>query len=144
MTTHETIYVGQTEVQFIADAAQTRGALSVFTAAVPPGAKAPPAHFHDVEEVVYGLEGVLTFHVNGTRHEIRPGDSLIIPGGVEHRFENVHEGLAKVLTVQTPGIIGPDFYREAGAVLNAGGPPDPARMVQIMARHGLTAIPPRA
>jgi quercetin dioxygenase-like cupin family protein len=142
--TSEVIHLGQTQVQFIATAEQTRGALSIFTAAVAPGAKAPPAHFHDVEEVVYGLEGVLTFYVDGVRMELQPGESLLITANVEHRFANESDAPAKVLTVQTPGTIGPDFYRESAALLGAGGPPDPARMVAIMTKHGLMAVPPKA
>jgi hypothetical protein len=46
--------------------------------------------------------------------------------------------------VITPAAIGPQYFREAGAVINAaaGGPPDRAKMAEIMRRHGLTPVPP--
>jgi hypothetical protein len=47
--------------------------------------------------------------------------------------------------VITPAAIGPDYFRETFALLNAaaGGPPDKARLLEIMRRHGLTpALPP--
>ena len=42
--------------------------------------------------------------------------------------------------------IGPEYFREAFAVLNAaaGGPPDRAKMAEIMRRHGLTPAVPSA
>jgi hypothetical protein len=53
-----------------------------------------------------------------------------------------------VLTVQTPGTIRPDFYREVGeaiaAAKAAGVAPEPSQMVGIMNRHGLTPVPPKA
>jgi hypothetical protein len=37
----------------------------------------------------------------------------------------------------------PQFFREAAEVISAaaGGPPDRAKMVEIMRRHGLTPAP---
>jgi hypothetical protein len=47
--------------------------------------------------------------------------------------------------VITPAAIGPEYFREAFGVLNAanGGPPDKAKMMEIMRRHGLTPAPPQ-
>ena len=40
----------------------------------------------------------------------------------------------------TPGVLGPDYFNEIAAVLNAaaGGPPDRAAIGEVMRRHGLT------
>ena len=47
--------------------------------------------------------------------------------------------------IVTPGVLRSDYFREAGAVLDAaaaaGRPPDPAEMVAVMRRHGLTPAP---
>ena len=50
---------------------------------------------------------------------------------------------AKALAIVTPGILGPDFFREVGAVVAAaaGGPPDMAKVGEVMRRHGLTQAP---
>ena len=44
----------------------------------------------------------------------------------------------------TPAAIGPQYFRETAAVFNeaAGGPPDRAKLAEIMRRHGLTPAPP--
>jgi hypothetical protein len=38
----------------------------------------------------------------------------------------------------------PDYFREIHGVLasNPGGPPDVAKMAEVMRRHGLTPAPP--
>jgi hypothetical protein len=82
--------------------------------------------------------------VDGKTYELKPGESLVVPKGVDHHFDNRHEGLARGMTVQTPGTIGPDYYREMAAILNAGGPPDMARVQETMRKHGLVAVPPKA
>ncbi len=50
---------------------------------------------------------------------------------------------AKALAVVTPGILGPDYFREVAAILDAaaGGPPDFAALGDVMRRHGLTPAP---
>jgi hypothetical protein len=49
----------------------------------------------------------------------------------------------KALCAITPAAIGPKFFRESAAVINAaaGGPPDRVKMADIMRRHGLTPAP---
>jgi quercetin dioxygenase-like cupin family protein len=109
---------------------------------VAPGAKVPAAHSHDAyEETIYGLAGVLTMTVEGRVTEIGPGNVLCIPRGAVHRFDNLHAEEARALAVVTPGLLGPDFFREVGAVLRAaaGGPPDHPAIAEVMRRHGLTA-----
>jgi hypothetical protein len=48
-----------------------------------------------------------------------------------------------MLAVITPGILGPDYFREIAAVVKAaaGGPPDHAAIAAVMRRHGLTPAP---
>jgi hypothetical protein len=45
-----------------------------------------------------------------------------------------------MLAVVTPGVLGPGFFRELGAVIADanGGPPDRGRIGEVMRRHGLT------
>jgi hypothetical protein len=45
--------------------------------------------------------------------------------------------------VASPAAIGPEYFREiaAATAAAAGGPPDVARLVDIMRRYGLTPAP---
>ena len=104
----------------------------------------PIAHSHDAyEETIYGLEGTLTWTVDGRQVDVGPGEALCIPRGVVHRFDNEHDDDARMLAIVTPGILRPDYFREMAAVVEAaaGGPPEPAALAEVMRRHGLTPAP---
>lgn len=144
LATPEEIRLGQITIRFLLEGAASGGTVSMFEFEVPPGAKVPLAHSHDAyEETLYGLEGTITFTVNGQPTEIGPGDVLCIPRGAVHRFDNLHAAKSKTLAVVTPGILSPDYFREIAAIAKAaaGGPPDPAAIAAVMRRHGLTPAP---
>jgi hypothetical protein len=85
----------------------------------------------------------VTWTLEGRQTDVGPGEVLCIPRGVVHRFDNDHGVDAKVLAIVSPGILGPDYFREIAAVVAAatGGPPDPAALAEVMRRHGLTPSP---
>jgi quercetin dioxygenase-like cupin family protein len=146
MTTamREEIKIGEMTIRFLLEGQQSAGSVAVFEFDVPAGAKVAAAHSHDgYEETIYGLEGVLTWTIEGTANDIGPGEVLCIPRGAVHQFDNTHDVDAKALAIVTPGILGPDFFREVGAILDAaaGGPPDFAALGEVMRRHGLTPAP---
>ena len=136
-------------VRFLVSGENSNGSVAAFELMVPGAQRLPaPAHSHDhYEETIYGIDGVLTWTVDGKPIEVGPGEALCIPRGAVHRFDNNGTRDAKALCVITPAAIGPDYFREAFGLLNAaaGGPPDKAGMMEIMRRHGLTpAMPPPA
>lgn len=142
----ETIRIGPLGIRFLLTGNDTNGSVSVFEVTVPAGQKlAAPAHKNDAyEETLYGIEGVLTWTVDGNAIEVGPGQALCIPRGAIHRFDNFGTQDAKQLSVVTPAIMSPAYFREAGEVVNAarGGPPDAARMVEVFRRHGMTIAAP--
>lgn len=145
VTTHDEIKVGDLVIRFLVEGRQSAGSLALFEFDVPAGARVPVAHSHDAyEETIYGLEGVLTWLVDGTSIEVGPGGTLVIPRGAVHRFDNAGDADATALAIVTPGTLGPDYFRDVAAVLNtaAGGPPDLAAVATVMRRHGLTPAPP--
>jgi quercetin dioxygenase-like cupin family protein len=143
-STTEQITVGPMAIRFLLDSGASGGSVAVFEFDVPAGARLPGPHSHDgYEETLYGLEGVLTWTVDGQQTDIGPGEVLCIPRGVVHGFDNPHDADAKVLAIVTPGILGPDYFRDVAAVIDAaaGGPPDLAALGTVMRRHGLTPAP---
>jgi quercetin dioxygenase-like cupin family protein len=143
--TSDEIRVGPLAIRFLVEAEESGGSVSMFEFDVPRQAKVPIAHSHDAyEETLYGLSGVLTWTVDGERREVGPGDVLCIPRGVVHKFENEGDVEATNLAIVTPGVLGPQYFRDLAALVEAaaGGPPDPAGIVEVMLRHGLTPAPP--
>ena len=142
----ETIRLGPLVVRFLLTGDNSTGSIAAFEITVPAGERlTAPAHSHDhYEETIYGVEGVLTWTVDGTKIDVGPGQALCIPRGAIHRFENRGIEDAKALCVITPAAIGPQYFRESAEVIAAaaGGPPDRVKMVEIMRRHGLTPVPP--
>jgi quercetin dioxygenase-like cupin family protein len=142
----ETIGVGPVSVRFLLTGEDTNGSVSVFEMTVGAGQKIPaPAHMNDAyEETLYGIEGVLTWTIDGTPVEVGPGQAVCIPRGAVHRFDNFGTGPAKQLVTVTPAIMSPAYFHDAVEVVkaSAGGPPDPARMVEVFKRHGMTIAAP--
>lgn len=137
----EEIRIGQLAIRFLLEGEEAGGSVAVFEFDVPARATVPVAHSHDAyEEILYGLEGVLTWTIDGEAQEVGPGEVLCIPRGAVHKFENDGDADAKVLAVVSPGVLGADYFREVAAVVDAaaGGPPDLAAIGAVMRRHGLT------
>src|SRR5215472_18650294 len=116
----ETIKVGPVEIRFLLTGGDSNGSASVFEFVVPAGQKlAAPAHKNNAyEEVVYGIEAILTWIVDASLVEVGPGQALCIPRGAVHRFDNLGSHDAKQLAVISPAIMGPAYFREAAEVIN--------------------------
>ena len=138
----ETIGAKGLAVRFLLTGDNSNGSVAAFELFVGAAQRLPaPAHSHDhYEETIYGIDGVLMWTVDGKQIDVGPGQALCVPRGAVHRFDNNGGREAKALCVITPAAIGPEYFRETFAVLNAaaGGPPDRAKMAEIMRRYGLT------
>lgn len=138
---HETVNVGQLQIRYLVEGART-GGLGVFEMIVPPKALVPPPHSHTHnEECVYVLEGTLRYSVDNETRDLTPGDWMSTPRGAVHHFSNTGTEPARVLVILTPDI-GEQYFRDVGAIINAGGPPDKARLLAVMANYGLIAVAP--
>jgi quercetin dioxygenase-like cupin family protein len=141
----ETIQVGALGVRFLVEAADSNGSASVFECFVPANSRMPAPHSHDAfEETIYGLAGTTTWTVDGRKVDVSRGQALCVPRGAVHGFDNGGSEDAKFLAISTPGVMTPDYFREVNEALaaSAGGPPDLARVAEVMRRHGLTPAPP--
>jgi quercetin dioxygenase-like cupin family protein len=141
----ETIQVGAMAISFLVEAVDSNGSVSVFECSVPADSRMPAPHSHDAfEETIYGLDGVTSWTVDGRAVEIGVGDAVCVPRGAVHGFQNGGAQDAKFLAIASPGLMSPDYFREIHDVLAAsrGGPPDPAKVGEVMRRHGLTPAPP--
>ena len=141
----ETIRIGALELNFLVDGEDTDGTLVQFEMIVPPNVKVPAPHYHvGVDENLYVLDGTLTQTIGTELRELKAGDYCFIKRGVVHGFNNLGDQQARVLCTLSPASIGPLYFREIAALLNAGGPPDIQQLVAIMKKHGLEPVKPAA
>jgi quercetin dioxygenase-like cupin family protein len=132
------IQIGQLQLNFLLDGEDTNNRLVMFEFLISEGAKVPVPHYHkEVDEVIYGLEGITSSTVDGKPIEIGPGDKLFIPRGAVHHHDNRHAGTAKSLVILTPATIGPAYFQEMSELIKPGVPPDRQQVTEIMLRHGL-------
>ena len=140
----EIIRIGQIGVRFLLDAADTNGSVAVFEFTVPVGAKVPMPHYHkQYDEILYGIEGEMTFTVEGKVVDLGPGQSCFVPRGAVHGFNNLKQTDAKALALVTPALLGPDYFIEMAAIVNAAGPPDVEKLKTVMLKHGLVPVMPQ-
>jgi len=140
----EIIQVGQIGIRFLLEAADTDGALAMFEFTVPMGARMPLPHKHErYDETIYGVKGVVRFTVEGKTVDIAPGESCFVARGAVHGFNNLTQTDVKALAIITPALLGPDFFKGAAAIVNAGGPPDVEKLKAVMLKHGLVPAMPQ-
>lgn len=138
----ELIRVGPIEMRFFVTGRDTAGNLDMFELTVPPGVPTPTAHFHaKVDEAVYVVEGVMAYRIGERRLELGAGERAFCPRGSVHHFSNAGRERMRVIMALSPATIGPAFFREVADLVNAGGPPDQAKMLAVMARYGLFPPP---
>ncbi len=141
MSSNDVVKVGQLEIRYLVDGSKS-GGLGVFELVVPPGANVPPPHSHrHNEEFFYVVEGSLGYSVDGESRELAPGEWMSTPRGSVHAFRNTGTQTARALVVLTPDI-GAQYFRDVAEVVNAGGPPDRAKLLDVMSRYGLVAAAP--
>ena len=139
----EVIQAGPIEIRFHLEAAQTGGTLTMFEFLVRSQARVPVPHSHDAfDETIYGLDGTMTWVLDGRQVKVGPGDVLFIPRGHVHHFANLDDRDVRQLSVITPGVLGPQYFRDIAEVVNVAGPPDVRRIMEVMQRHGLRPAPP--
>ena len=140
----ETIDLGGLTLKFLQSKDTTDGSTDVFEMTLQPNARMPIPHYHDRwDETVYGLAGTTTFRVDGKDIDIGAGETVFIKRGVVHGFTNRTADAAKCLCLLSPGVLGPQYFRDM-AMLLAGDAPDPAKMKETMLRYGLIPVPPSA
>jgi uncharacterized RmlC-like cupin family protein len=102
----------------------------------------PIPHYHDRwDETIYGLTGNSSRRIDGKDIDLAPGETFFIRRGVVHGFTNRSAGPATCRCTLSPGVLGPQYFRDMAELLSAGAP-DPAKMKETMLRYGLIPAPP--
>lgn len=84
-------------------AADTGGAYSLFEDFIPPGAGPVPHTHTNEDETIFVLEGKLRAWLGGKQYDVKVGDFVHMPRGVQHYFKNVTDEPTRLLLTYTPG-----------------------------------------
>jgi quercetin dioxygenase-like cupin family protein len=123
------------------------GALSIVDHRVPAG-YAPPPHSHrHSHEAFLILEGEFEGFCGDQPWQAGAGAMVFLPRGVPHGFKVSEAGPGRALLVLAPGGGFDDFVATMGdpagrLELPEPVPPDPARVTEIAAAHGIDILPP--
>ena len=133
---------------FLMTGEQTGGAFFLAEISVVPGGGTPPHIHHREDESFHVLEGSLTVHVGGNTIRASAGDSVFLPRGIAHSFENSGGRSARALVVSTPAGLEGFFAEVFEAAFDRSAPrPLPsreliARAQEASPRYGLELLPP--
>lgn len=112
----------------------TGGAFSVFQMVLPPGI-GMQLHRHPQDELTYVIDGQLEVQLGDNIFQAGPGDIGNFTSNTPHGFYNVGTGMAKVMTVMTPGGF-EQFYLWASSVSN------PVQFCLEAPQHGIEFVGP--
>jgi len=124
---------------FKARGAETNGALTALENLVAPG-EGPPLHLHAYEdESWYVLEGDLRFQIADDIAGAPAGSFVFVPRGTPHCFQNVGDGMARILVLFTPS--GMEHFFDRFAALPADRV-DPGAFRSIGSEVGMEVVGP--
>jgi quercetin dioxygenase-like cupin family protein len=137
----EIIDLGSLQLKFLRTKEETAGSLDMFEMTLQPNARMPIPHYHDSwDETIYGLTGTTSWRIDGRDIDVGPGETVFIKRGVVHGFANRSAEPASCLCTLSPGVLGPQYFKDMAGLL-AAGTPDPAKMKATMLRYGLVPAP---
>lgn len=99
--------LGRIAAVFKADGAETESKYSVSEWWMEPHTPGLGVHAHPGDEAFFVLEGTMSFLLNGTWTDAPARSFVLVPGGVEHDFENRGSVRAGMLYFTSPGAFEP-------------------------------------
>ena len=135
------IRVGRISVSFLTTAFETRDALDLFEMTVASGGSGLIPHLHrEYDEVVYGMNGTVTWTVGNKEVSVSHGDKLSIPRGTPHYFINQQPATARMILLHTPGGLAPEYFRQLASCVDSEGTPSIDCVAAVMMRFGVTPL----
>jgi quercetin dioxygenase-like cupin family protein len=130
---------GETLV-FRTTSADSNGERVVVETLVEPNGAVAAAHVHPAQDELFEvLGGEVEFRLGKKTVVAKPGDRVLVPAGMPHRFRNVGEETAHFVCEITPALefeqlIETMFTLAADGKVNRKGMPNPLRLA-VIARH---------
>ncbi len=125
-------------VSLLVTAKETQGRFALVETTVSRGEQ-PPMHSHTREdELVYVLQGEVTFFLGGKRLEREAGECVLLPRGCEHTYCSESEEARLLVLLMPAGLEG--YYRELDG--HTGDEQYIERLVTVAARYGVEITGP--
>ena len=137
---HEIIRLNDLTVLFLKSAIETEGRFSLCEFTVAPQGTSLLPHFHpNMDEMIFGMDGISLWSVGSEIINVGPGERLFIPRGVPHVFANRQAYPTRFACMYTPALLGPELFRELATALHL---PAALRDVEIgLVMHRYHTIP---
>jgi len=121
--------------------ADTGGRYTVIHGVTPP-LGGPPLHLHHEDwETFFVLSGRFAFLLDGERIEAEKGDTIHIPPGVVHQYQNIAAEPSEVLLFVEPAGLD-EFFVELDALLKSSAEPDMGAIAALHARYKMELLGP--
>jgi quercetin dioxygenase-like cupin family protein len=123
------------EVAILLRGEDTADRCAVVENTIPAGYAGPPLHFHErTDELVYLVDGELTFRLGDDVFVAEPGAVVHLPRGCVHSFANLSDRPATLVNFCTAGA--ERFFDDmVDALREGGGTIEPAAYGRLAARH---------
>jgi mannose-6-phosphate isomerase-like protein (cupin superfamily) len=125
-------------ITFRKTAADTDGELLAIDLDLSPNGHVPGVHVHPTQEERFEVvRGTMRFRRGMRNMTARPGDTLVVPPGTVHRFENVGDSPARVRVEVRPALRMEELFETAVALAREGrttasGMPNPLELALFM------------
>lgn len=138
---YKTIRVGEMSVTFLKTRHETGNVFDLFELTVPAFGRVPFPHIHrSYDETIFGVDGTMTWTLRDKANQVCRGTTLFIPRGTPHSYANLTHTTARILCLQTPGVMGPEYYLELAALYRTNRQPDLASIGSVMSRYGVVPV----
>ena len=123
---------------FLKTARETNGEVLEFELELTPDGHVPGAHVHPMQQESFEvLEGTMKFRKGFRVVTVGPGDTVVVPRGTVHRFENVGGTTARVRVEVRPALRMEELFEAAVSLAregrtNAAGLPYPLDLALFM------------
>ena len=115
----------------------------------PPESQGPPPHEHNIYDEFFSiLEGEMEFTVNGNKIVLNAGESLDVPKGNMHTFQNVQKHPCKFISVHSPKGFS-EFFTDFGipseednAILKSVDEAIIQKVIQTSTKYDINMPPP--
>ena len=106
---------------FTETAEMTRGKLLKFYLELSPGSTVPMKHIHTTQDEIFEvLKGRVNVEIGKTKHTINPGEKLVMPKNIPHRWWNDADMTSTLNVSFIPANNVEDFFVEVFSLASAG------------------------